>query len=365
VDFGGGYQFIAQNRFVFNARLAGTLQHHDNYFGDVEERDRHTNVFAEASVQGASGRHTWVAGAAFERESFDPLNVPRFAYYHRVPGFFAQDDIRWNDWLTVAASARVDVHSTYGTFFSPRVSALVHKSGWTSRLSVGQGFFASSPLTEETEAAGLTLLQMPAPLEAERGTGMSIDVTRTVGAISMTATLFGSRVSHAVEVDRIELYQIGNAERPTTNIGVELLATYRKPPFAVTGNYAFVQAREERGGITVETALTPKHSLGLVGMWERDGIGRVGIEYYFTGEQRLDANPYRDRSERYSILGLLGERQFGRYKAFVNLENMTNMRQTKFDPLVKPVQGPDARWTVDAWAPLDGFALNAGLRVSF
>jgi outer membrane receptor protein involved in Fe transport len=230
---------------------------------------------------------------------------------------------------------------------------------------VGQGFFASSPLTEETEAAGLTLLEMPAPLEAERGTSMSIDVTRTVGQVSMTATLFGSRVSHALEVDRIERYQIGNADRPTTNLGLELLATYPKPPFSVTGNYAFVRAREERGGITVETALTPKHSLGLVGMWERAGVGRVGIEYYFTGEQRLDANPYRDRSERYSILGLLGERQFGRYKAFVNLENLTNMRQTKFDSLVKPVQGPDGRWTVDAWAPLDGFALNAGVRLSF
>ena len=366
MDFGGGYQFIARDRYVVSGRIAGTLQRHDNLFGDVQERDRHTNVFAEAAVRGAAGRHTWVGGAAFERESFDPLNVPRFAYYHRVPGFFAQDDIRWNDWLTVSASARIDLHSTYGTFFSPRVSALVSKSGWTSRVSVGRGFFASSPLTEETEAAGLTRLQMPAPLEAERGTSMSLDLTRRVGDITVTATMFGSRVSHAVEVDRIETYTIGNAERPTTNIGFELLGTFRRPPFAVTGNYAFVRAREERGGIRVESALTPKNSAGLVGMWEREGVGRIGVEYYLTGKQRLDANPYRDRSERYAVLGLLGERPFGdRYKAFVNLENLTNVRQTKFDPLLKPIQGPDGRWTVDAWAPLDGFTLNAGVRVSF
>ena len=43
----------------------------------------------------------------------------------------------------------------------------------------------------------------------------------------------------------------------------------------------------------VESPLTPGHSLGLVGMWEREGVGRVGMEYYFTGEQRLEANPYR------------------------------------------------------------------------
>ena len=73
------------------------------------------------AIRGAAGRHTWVGGVAFERESFDPLDVPQFAYFHRVPGVFAQDDIHWNDWLTVSASARLDLHHTYGTFFSPRV----------------------------------------------------------------------------------------------------------------------------------------------------------------------------------------------------------------------------------------------------
>ena len=112
-------------RCVLTGRLAATLQRHDHLFGSITERDRHTNVFAEAAIRGARGRHTWVGGVAFERESFDPLDVPQFAYFHRVPGVFAQDDIHWTDWLTVSASARLDLHHTYGTFFSPRVAALV------------------------------------------------------------------------------------------------------------------------------------------------------------------------------------------------------------------------------------------------
>ena len=60
--------------------------------------------------------------------------------------------------LSLSASGRVDVHSEYGTFFSPRVSALARAGRWTSRLSVGTGFFGPTPLTEETEAAGLTRL---------------------------------------------------------------------------------------------------------------------------------------------------------------------------------------------------------------
>ncbi len=94
VDVGGSYQQIVRGSVIFNGRVAGTLQRHDHQFGSITEHDRHTNVFAEASVRGLSGRHTWVGGVAFERESFDPLDVPRFAYFHRVPGLFGQDDIR-------------------------------------------------------------------------------------------------------------------------------------------------------------------------------------------------------------------------------------------------------------------------------
>jgi outer membrane receptor for ferrienterochelin and colicins len=358
-------QHIAADRFVMTARIAATFQRHDHLFGTLHERDRHTNVFGETAVRGAFGRHTMVVGAAFERESFDPLEVPRFNYFHRAPGFFVQDDIQWNDWLTVSAGGRLDIHHTYGSFFSPRVAALVHRDGWTSRFSVGRGFFASTPLTEETEAAGLSRLSMPVPLVAESGTSFSADVTRLVGPATITATFFGSRVSDPIAVERETAYEITNAAEPTTNIGLELLATMRRAPFALTGTYSYVRSREEDGGVRVESPLTPSHSLGIVGMWEREEIGRVGVEYYFTGHQRLVANPYRTQSKAYSILGVLAERKFGWAKVFLNAENLTNVRQTKFDPLTLPAPGPDGRWTVDAWAPLDGRTFNAGLRVTF
>ena len=48
-----------------------------------------------------------------------------------------------------------------------------------------------------------------------------------------------------------------------------------------------------------------------------------------------------------------------------NVENLADIRQTKYDPLIRPFPLPDVRWTVEAWAPLDGRVLNAGIRVSF
>jgi iron complex outermembrane receptor protein len=65
------------------------------------------------------------------------------------------------------------------------------------------------------------------------------------------------------------------------------------------------------------------------------------------------------------IVGLLGERQFGAWRLFVNGENLTDVRQTRWQPLIRPTQAPDGRWTVDAWAPLEGRNVNGGLRVRF
>ena len=89
------------------------------------------------------------------------------------------------------------------------------------------------------------------------------------------------------------------------------------------------------------------------------------MEWYYTGRQRLEANPLQDESEPYALFGLLVERVFGPVRLFVNGENLGNVRQTHWNPLIRPVQGVDGRWTVDAWAPLDGRNINGGVRVRF
>ena len=79
----------------------------------------------------------------------------------------------------------------------------------------------------------------------------------------------------------------------------------------------------------------------------------------------MEANPYRERSAPYVLFGALVERRIGRYRLFINAENLGDVRQTDWDPLIRPARGADARWTVDAWAPLDGRNVNGGLRVVF
>jgi outer membrane receptor for ferrienterochelin and colicins len=364
-DAGALGQFLFKDRYVVTARAAVARQGHDHQFGEVIERDRHDTVFGEVAMRGTAGRHTWVAGLALERDAYEARDVPRFDYTFTVPGAFAQYDVTASQNISLSASARLDVHSEYGTFFSPRVSALAHAGRWTSRLSVGTGFFGPTPITEETEAAGLTRLEVRQPIDAERGLSASFDISRTDGPLSYTATLFASRIKDPLHVERSPSYVLSTLPDPTTNVGLELLGTLRKAPFSVTTTYTYVRARETVDAIERNVPLTPRHSAGIVGIWEAEDVGRLGIEWYYTGRQSLEENPYRAASEPYMILGLLAEKQFGRVRLFVNGENLTGVRQTRWDPLLRPTRAADGRWTVDAWAPLEGRNINGGLRVRF
>jgi len=365
IDGGAVGRVLFGQRYLLVARAAASQQRHDHEFGEVRERDRHSTLFGEVTLQVPWERHTIVAGLAVERDAYRPTDLPRFAYTFTVPGLFVQDDVDLAPWLSLSASGRLDRHSEYGTFFSPRVAVLLRSGDWNSRLSFGRGFYGPSPLTEETEAAGLSRLSMPAPLRAEEGRSMSLDVTRTAGPASYTVTLFGSRIAHAIRVDRTNGLVLTNRPEPTTNLGIELLGTVRREPWALTATYTWVRSREWEDGARLESPMTPAHSAGIVGMWEREDAGRVGVELYVTGAQRLEQNPYRDRGEPYVILGVLAERVLGRVRLFVNGENLTGVRQSRWDPLLRPDRAPDGRWTVDAWAPLDGRTVNGGLRVAF
>ncbi|HMD37090.1 MAG TPA: TonB-dependent receptor [Vicinamibacterales bacterium] len=364
-DAGSAYQALAANGVMWSVRGSWSQQHQDHQYGEVIERDDHDSGFGEFTVRRAFGHHTLVSGAAIEYDNFSPIDTPQFAYTYTTPGVFVQDDADLASWLAISASARIDHQSTYGTFFSPRISALFRSGRWNSRVSYGTGFFAPTPLTEETEAAGLTRLTIAGPLKAERGTSTSIDLTRKAGPLSATVTAFYSRVADPVDVERTASYVLRNLTGPTTNGGIEALAVWKTDDFSFVANYSYINSREDADEGRADVPLTPRHSVGLDAAWEFADAWRVGIEWYYTGVQRLDANPYRTESAPYSLFGILASRRIGRVFLFINGENLTNVRQTDWDPLLRPSRNVDGRWTVDAWAPLDGRVINGGVRLRF
>lgn len=352
-----------------HVRASGMTQGHRHRFGDVTENDRHGTVFAEASLSGETGGTSWVGGIAYQLDSFRSKTFPAFDYDYEVPGIFAQVEQDVTPQLVLAGSARLDFHNEYGTRFSPRLSLLYKPGPWTMRVSGGRGFYAPTPFVEEIEAAGLSRLEPLGALKAETATTASLDIGYARGGVEANVTLFGSNMDDATRLDVIaaDRVRLVNVAGQTRIRGTEALLRYRWSDFVVTGSYVYVDATEPNpaggGGRTVP--LTPRHTAGMVAMWEDHDKGRVGLELYYTGKQALEDNPWRVTSKPYFELGLLAEAAVGKARLFVNLENILNVRQTRYGPLLRPQRAPDGQWTVDAWAPTDGFVVNGGVRLRF
>ncbi|HEY6211231.1 MAG TPA: TonB-dependent receptor, partial [Vicinamibacterales bacterium] len=356
---------------VVSVRGSAVSQRRDHTFGTVLERERAITAFGEATMTGTARANTWVIGGALQRETFRPLDAPRFEYAYTIPGVFAQDDYAVSRWLTAAASARVDRHSAFGTFFSPRLSVLVRPGGgWTARVSGGRGHFAPSPFTEETNATGLSVIAPMAGIKPEDATSISTDVSWRKAPFEVTTTVFRSTI------DRAQVYRplasgpyaarIVNAETPTRTAGIELIARFHEDAVDVIASYMFLRSTEvdELGTGRRDIPLKPPHTATFDLLW-KSRAGNFGVEGYYTGRQALEDNPYRSEGRPYVILGALYSRRVGAALVYVNGEDLADVRQTKWDPLLRPAPLRDGRWAVDEWAPLEGRAINAGLQFRF
>ncbi|QND79207.1 TonB-dependent receptor [Pseudoxanthomonas mexicana] len=373
-DAGAVIEIPVRETDRLQVRASAMSTDHLHRFGEVLEDDRHQTGFAEVSYASGFGDTTWLAGTAVQTDRFESQAFPAFNHRYTVPGVFVQAEQSFREDLILSGSARWDDHSEYGDHVSPRLSLLYRPGKWTLRTSVGKGFYGPTPFVEEIEAAGLSRLAPLEGLKAETAKTASLDVGYASGPWETNVALFASDIDHAARLapaaaapDGTERVQLVNIAGVTRTRGAELLLRYRWQDFVVTGSYVFTDAKEPQGDGAgrQRVPLTPRHTAGLVAMWEQHGRGRVGIEAYYTGTQPLDENPYRRTGRPYVELGALGEITLGKVSLFLNLENLLNIRQTDYHPMTLPQRGAEGQWTVDAWAPTDGFVVNGGVRIKF
>lgn len=374
-DAGLNLDLPVADSLTFGVRASAMATDHRLIFGPEVENDRHRTGFVETSLTRTSGPQTLVGGIAVQVDDYASDAFPVFDYRFTVPGVFAQYDVDVTEALTVSGSVRADSHSEYGEFISPRLSALWRAGPWSLRASAARGYFAPTPFIGAIEETGLSRLEPLAGLQAEEADTVSFDVGRRFGALETNVVVFQSRVSNEavlvptgnIQADGTDRMAIINAPGTNETYGSELLLRYRYDHFVVTASYMYTRSSrtDAVSGVRGQTPLTPRHSAGFVAMWEDHDRGRLGFEAYYTGGQDLEDNPFRARSRPFVNMGILGEWIIGDVSVFLNAENILNIRQSRYDPLVRPTRAGDGRWTVDAWAPTDGFVVNGGVRIRF
>lgn len=353
-------------------RSAVNVDDKDKTFGGASERVRRSTGFGELSYSNSSGTHDVLAGLSIELDRARVAEYSPIDFNFTTASGFAQDAWRVTERTSLTASARLDNHSRYGPFVSPRISMLRQlRKGWTARLSGTRGFYAPTPFVEEAEGLGVRRVRGFESLGVETADYGAFDVNGREGPMELNATAFASTVHHQVtsELDDSDgTIKVGNSLADATARGVELFGVYDHEPLFITALYTFTEAREPLDAArdaTRPAAYLPRHAGGVDITWEDAAHGTwIALEAFYTGKQPLDRDPFRSTGANYTVVGLLATQRVGRYKLFANVENLTDARQTRFEPLLLPVPRATGEWTTPVWGPLEGRVYSVGLRIS-
>ncbi|BFM12860.1 TonB-dependent receptor [Simiduia litorea] len=332
-----------------------------------------TSTFTELSLADYPAEGGWVIGLNATTEAFDQdQSVDGFNhdYAEQTLGAFGQYTRDLSSAVVLEAGLRVDSHTDYGNFVLPRISLLyLPTHDLTVRFGGGYGYKTPSLFVSDAEALQFKNLVPidPDQFDAETSKGLNLDINHRLDlsdswSLTSNLMLFHTQIDKPLEIiEQNGLYNFDQQNYAINTRGAEANFIFGFGELRYFLGYTYVDAEQETANGNVELALVSQHRVNQVLVWEREDNFRIGLEAYYFSPQRRDND---SRGEGYWIFGLMTEKQLAdSVTAFLNFENFTDTRQTKFEninsgDLVNPVFR-------DIYAPLDGFVINGGVRVSW
>lgn len=318
------------------------------------------SLFSELSWMKRKPKTDWVAGANFQAENLQEFGVSKtYArdYTINTTGFFVQNALSVSRHIVLESGIRTDFVKNYGLEFLPRISVLAKLSTKvTARLGGGLGYKTPTIFTEESEKLNFqNILPLNAvKLHNERSKGVSFDVNfkSKIGEIytSLNGLIFYTNVSHTLMLIERPLlqYAFENSPGHLDTKGLEANAHFTFRAFKYFLGYTYTDANTHVHPTKIPLTLTARHRINNVLMYEVENKIKVGLEAYYIGPQPL-SNGGKGRD--YWITGLMIEKPWKKLSFYINFENFTDTRQTRFDTLFTgSINSPTFR---DIYAPLD------------
>nr|WP_109300883.1 TonB-dependent receptor [Aquimarina sp. AU474] len=333
---------------------------------DLTFKGKQWNTFSEATYQKQGKAMDWTLGVNLYTTDFDEDegNLER-DQRDITAGVFANTIYDFSESWILETGLRADYARDWGWFPLPRIS-LLFKSGtaFSSRLGGGLGYKVPDIFTEEAEFINFeNVLGIDKDaLEAERSYGLNFDFnyqTRLSNEIgfSINQLFYLTSIHNGLLLNstNTNLFEFENAQDEILSKGAETNIKFTYKDFRWFLNYAFIDTRLNYLPGNPQKPLTARHNAGSVFMYENEKW-RIGFETYYTGTQLLSNGT---KTTDYITLGLLGIRNFHWGSLFVNFENFTDRRQSRFSPLVLPPH--DNPTFPDIYAPTDGFIFSLGV----
>ena len=365
----------------FNDKSQLTFKNSINRFERVIEvvsyvfNGSQTGTFSEATYSYHGERSEWNGGINFVTDHFEEIKLtatPLRNYEQITTGLFVQNNFKASDKFSLETGLRGDYVKDYGFAVLPRLAMLFKfSSKLSSRIGGGMGYKTPNIFTEESERL---LYKNVLPIdpdenEMEKSYGVNADINyRTKFAddkisFSINHLFFYTRIHDPLILESlvgtgVPPYKFKNVAGHFDSRGMETNLKLGYGDFKLFVGYTFTKAYLHEGDIKTENFLTSRHRLNNVLLYEVEGKWKIGLEaYYFTKQQLSDGATGKD----YWITGLMAEKLWKKFSVYINFENFTDTRQTKFDTIYTgSIDSPVFR---DIYAPLDGFVVNGGIKL--
>lgn len=203
-------------------------------------------------------------------------------------------------------------------------------------------------------------------LEAERSRGGTFDINyrNTVGekfSYSINQMFFYTEIQDPLVLlpNPNGTYRFTNASSQVKSSGFEMNVRLSYDIAKLFAGYTFTNAKAEYLDADDQfLPLTPKHKLNSALLFEKEDNFKAGIEAYYTGNQFL-SNRFETRP--YWVVGIFGEKTFGKISLFINAENITDPRQSRFGQVVfPPHQNPTFS---EIYTHTEGRVFNGGIKI--
>lgn len=329
------------------------------------------STFTELSYSVSGSKSEWIGGANLWTDNFEEeqtTSTPLRNYQQITLGAFVQNTHSFSDKISLESGLRGDYVIDYGFVLLPRLSLLYKSStGFSSRIGGGFGYKAPTIFTEESERIQYQNVLAVSPgqnkLEKSYGANWDFNYHTELGEVgfSINQLFFYTYLNNPLFlVDAGNgNFRFSNSDGHTQTQGTETNLKLEYNNFKLFIGYTFTDTKIHNNGISVQNPLTAKHRLNNVLMYEVEEKWKIGLEAYYFSKQRLTDNSY---GKDYWICGFMAERLWERFSLFINFENFFDTRQTRFDTIyTNTITNPVFR---DIYAPLDGFVINGGIKLS-
>jgi outer membrane receptor for ferrienterochelin and colicins len=327
--------------------------------------------FSELSYNQRNSKTEWIAGLNLWTDKFTQDNVtPAEAvdYNYTTLGLFIQNTWNVTDKFVLETGLRGDHQNEYGFFALPRISALLKVSPKLSaRVGGGLGYKAPTVFTEDAERIQFqnVLPINAATTHAEKSTGGNLDINFKTPlsdqmTFSINALFFYTRIDDPLILMPVAngFYEYQQPDGLIDTKGIETNVKLTYNDFKLFIGYTFANVNEHYNGTETTFPLVARNRLNNVLMYEVEDKWKVGLEAYYFSEQRLNDGA---TGKPYWIFGLMIEKLWENFSLFLNFENFTDTRQTRFDTIYTgPITDPTFR---DIYAPVDGFVTNGGIKI--